>query len=141
MDLATGEVQALEIAAAHDVGRAINPRDAEGQLEGGILMGLGAVLMEEFLPGLSTGFGNYYIPTARSTPRMRIHLVEVPSHFGPLGAKGLGEAVTVPTAPALVNAISRAAGVRIRSLPATAERILTARGAADSATAGPGEGE
>jgi aldehyde oxidoreductase len=126
VDLETGWTRVLAVSAAHDVGRVINRRDAEGQIEGSIVMGLGSVLMEEFLPGLSTGFSNYMIPTIRSAPEIRVHLVETPSRYGPLGAKGLGEAAMVATAPAMVNAISRAIGARVRRLPATGERVLAA---------------
>jgi aldehyde oxidoreductase len=136
VDQETGQTRVLFVAAAHDVGKAINPRDAEGQIEGAIVMGIGAALMEEFIPGLSSGFSNYMIPTLRSMPEMRVHLVEVGGRFGPFGAKGLGEAAMLPTAPAIVNAISRAIGARVRHLPATSERILaairTAEGGAES---------
>ncbi|MGO8692375.1 MAG: molybdopterin-dependent oxidoreductase [Rectinemataceae bacterium] len=131
VELGTGLTRVLAVSAAHDVGRVINRRDAEGQIEGSIVMGLGSVLMEEFLPGLSTGFGNYMIPTMSSAPEIRVHLVETPSRYGPLGVKGLGEAAMVATAPAMVNAISRAIGARIRRLPATAERVLGAIRAKD----------
>jgi CO/xanthine dehydrogenase Mo-binding subunit/aerobic-type carbon monoxide dehydrogenase small subunit (CoxS/CutS family) len=123
VDLRTGLVQVTRVVAAHDIGRAINPLDARGQIEGAVVMGLGTALMEEFIPGKTQGFGDYYLPTARSMPEMEVLLVEVPSFHGPLGAKGLGEAAILPTAPAVVNAISRAIGIRIRSLPATPERI------------------
>jgi CO/xanthine dehydrogenase Mo-binding subunit len=82
--------------------------------------------MEEFIPGASAGFGDYYLPTARSMPEVDVILVEVPSFHGPLGAKGLGEAAILPTAPAIINAVSRAIGGRIRRLPATPERVLLA---------------
>jgi aldehyde oxidoreductase len=126
VNITTGETRVRRMTAVHDVGHAVNPRDAVGQIEGGLLMGIGSALMEELVPGRSSGFGDYYIPTARSTPDIRVRLVEVPSRYGPLGAKGLGEAVLLPAAPAIVNAISRAIGVRIRTLPATAERVLEA---------------
>ena len=120
----TGQVQVTRVVAAHDVGRAINRQGAEGQIEGAILMGLGAALMEEYVPGYSTGYRNYYLPTIQSMPEIEVLLVEVPSFYGPLGAKGLGEAPVLPAAPAIVNAISRAIGVRIREIPATGERVL-----------------
>jgi len=126
VEMETGLTRVLSVSAAHDVGRAINRRDAEGQIQGSIVMGMGGVLMEEQLPGLSTGFADYMVPTMRSTPDIRVHLVESPSRYGPLGAKGLGEAAMVATAPAMVNAISRAIGARIRKLPATGERVLAA---------------
>jgi CO/xanthine dehydrogenase Mo-binding subunit/aerobic-type carbon monoxide dehydrogenase small subunit (CoxS/CutS family) len=124
--LDTGQVRVLRIVAAHDVGRAINPQGVRGQVEGAVLMSLGAALMEEYLPGTSTGFRDYYVPTMRSTPDIVVIPVEVPSRWGPKGAKGLGEAAALPTAPAILNAIHHASGARIRELPATAERILAA---------------
>jgi CO/xanthine dehydrogenase Mo-binding subunit len=124
VDLRTGDVRVLRVAAAHDVGRAVNRPDAEGQIEGAVMMGLGAALMEELLPGHTTGFADYYLPTVKSMPEIKVILVEVPSRFGPFGVKGLGEAAMLPATPAIVNAISRAIGRRVRTLPATPERIL-----------------
>lgn len=124
--LKTGQVQVNRITAVHDVGRAINPLDARGQIEGAVLMGLGAALMEEYLPGATAGFGDYYLPTSMSLPEIETILVEIPSEHGPFGAKGLGEAAIVPAVPALINAVSRTIGARIRSLPATPERVLRA---------------
>jgi CO/xanthine dehydrogenase Mo-binding subunit len=88
------------------------------------MMGLGAALMEEVLPGHTTGFADYYLPTAKSMPESTVILVEVPSRFGPFGVKGLGEAAMLPSTPAIINAISRAIGQRVRTIPATPERIL-----------------
>jgi CO/xanthine dehydrogenase Mo-binding subunit len=122
----SGEVRVLRVVAAHDVGRVINPQGVQGQIEGAVLMSLGAALMEEYLPGLSTGFSDYYLPTIRSAPEIEVLPVEVPSRWGPLGAKGLGEAATLPTAPAILNAIYHATGARVRQLPATPERVLAA---------------
>jgi CO/xanthine dehydrogenase Mo-binding subunit len=122
----TGQVRVVRIVAAHDVGRAINPQGVRGQVEGAVLMSLGAALMEEYLPGLSTGFSDYYLPTVRCTPDIEVILVEVPSRWGPHGAKGLGEAATLPTTPAVLNGIYHATGGRVRALPATPERVLTA---------------
>lgn len=119
----TGVVRVPRVAAAHDVGRAINPIDARGQIEGAVVMGLGTALMEEYIPGESSGFGDYYLPTTMSMPEIEVTLVEVPSLEGPFGAKGLGEAAILPAAPAIINGISRAIGARIRTLPATPERV------------------
>ena len=124
--LGTGEVQVRRVVAAHDVGRVVNRPDAEGQIEGAVLMGLGAALMEEVLPGRSTGFSDYYLPTARSMPAIEVILVEVPSRQGPHGVKGLGEAAMLPSTPAIINAVSRAIGARVRTIPATPERVLAA---------------
>jgi len=124
--LETGQVQVMRIVATHDIGRVINPQGVRGQIEGAVLMSLGAALMEEYLPGMSTGFGDYFLPTMRCTPEIEVIPVEVPSRWGPQGAKGLGEAASLPTAPAILNAIHHATGARIRELPATAERVLAA---------------
>lgn len=122
--MTTGHIRVLSIVAAHDVGKALNPQGVRGQVEGAILMSLGAALMEEYLPGISTGFRDYYLPTIRSAPAIDVILVEVPSRWGPQGAKGLGEAATLPTTPAILNAVHHASGARIRRLPATPERVL-----------------
>jgi CO/xanthine dehydrogenase Mo-binding subunit/aerobic-type carbon monoxide dehydrogenase small subunit (CoxS/CutS family) len=126
VDLLTGAVQVTRVVAAHDVGRAINPVDASGQIEGAVVMGIGSALMEEVIPGASSGFGNYYLPTVKSMPETEVILVEVPGIHGPMGVKGLAEAAMLPTAPAIINAISRVVGSRIRSIPATPERVLAA---------------
>jgi CO/xanthine dehydrogenase Mo-binding subunit/aerobic-type carbon monoxide dehydrogenase small subunit (CoxS/CutS family) len=126
VNLHTGEVRVTRVVAAHDVGRAVNPLDAKGQIEGAVLMGLGSALLEEFIPGHSRGFGDYYLPTVKSMPEIEVMLVEVPSFYGPHGAKGLGEAATLPSTPAIINAVSRAIGTRIREIPATPERVLQA---------------
>jgi CO/xanthine dehydrogenase Mo-binding subunit len=126
VDMRTGEVRVLKMVGAHDVGHAVNPPDAEGQIEGAMIMGLGAALMEEVIPGYTTGLADYYMPTVRSMPELKALLVEVPSRFGPFGVKGLGEAAMLPSTPAIVNAISRAIGHRIRTIPATPERVLQA---------------
>ena len=112
------------MVAVHDVGRAINPIDTRGQIEGAVVMGLGAALMEEVIPGHSTGFSDYYLPPARSMPEIEVILVEVPSFYGPFGAKGLAEAAMLPSTPAIINGVSRAIGARVREIPATPERVL-----------------
>lgn len=128
VDTYTGEVQVLGIWAAHDVGRAINPRGVEGQIEGGVVQGLGQALMEDYqtVEGHTTthGFAKYILPTSLDVPEITSILVEDPDPLSPLGAKGIGEPALVPTAPAIVNAIYDAIGVRITSLPATPEKIL-----------------
>lgn len=126
VDLRTGEVRVLRVVAAHDIGRAVNRPDAEGQIEGAVLMGLGAALLEEVLPDHTTGLADYYLPTAKSMPQIDVLLAEVPGRHGPFGVKGLGEAAMLPTTPAIINALSRAIGCRLRTIPATPERVLTA---------------
>jgi len=130
VDTDTGEVQVLGIWAAHDVGRAINPRGVEGQIEGGVVQGLGQALMEEYITvdGHATthGFAKYILPTSLDVPQINCVIVEDPDPESPLRAKGIGEPALVPTAPAIMNAIYDAIGVRIKSLPATPEKILKA---------------
>ena len=126
VDLRTGQTRVLRMAAAHDVGRVVNRLDAEGQIEGAMLMGIGAALMEEVIPGRTRGFTDYYLPTAKSMPQTDVILVEVPGLLGPHGVKGLGEAAMLPATPAIINAVSRAIGVRLREIPATPERVLRA---------------
>jgi CO/xanthine dehydrogenase Mo-binding subunit len=126
VDMETGLVEVRRVAAAHDVGRAINPIDATGQIQGAVVMGVGTALTEEYIPGVSSGFTNYILPMIHAMPEIEAILVETASLYGPHGAKGLGEAAILPTAPAIINALSRAIGMRIRRLPATPERVLKA---------------
>lgn len=126
VDMTLGTVKLIKITAAHDVGRAINPLLAEGQIEGGIAQGIGMALMEEFIPGRTENLHDYLIPTIGDVPPIETMLVEVPDPEGPFGAKGLGEHVLIPTAPAILNAIRHAAGVAITRVPATPSRILAA---------------
>lgn len=130
VDTETGEVDVLQITAVHDCGTVINPLLAEGQVEGGVAMGYGYGMMEEMI--LDRGrvknpqFTDYLLPTALDVPRIVTALVERPDPAGPFGAKGVGEPSLLPTAPAIVNAIQDAVGVRIRDLPVTPEKILKA---------------
>ena len=126
VDLETGQVRVLRIVAAHDVGRAINPPNAIGQIQGAIVMGVGTALCEDYLPGRSTSLADYILPMVGEVPAIEVQLIEVPSRYGPFGAKGLGEAAILPTAPAILNALSRAIGVRVRAIPATPPRVLRA---------------
>ena len=116
----------LKITAAHDVGRAINPTLIEGQIEGGAAQGLGHALMEEFFPGKGENLHDYLIPSAGDMPPVESILIEDPSPIGPFGAKGIGEQAVIPTAPAILNAIHDAIGVRIHRIPATPDRIRAA---------------
>ncbi len=126
VDTELGTVRVLKITAAHDVGRAINPTLIEGQIEGGAAQGLGMALMEEFFPGKGENLHDYLIPSAGDMPPVESILIEVPSSIGPFGAKGIGEQAVIPTAPAILNAIHDAIGVRIRRVPATPDRIRAA---------------
>jgi CO/xanthine dehydrogenase Mo-binding subunit len=133
VDTELGTVKVLKITAVHDVGHAINPTLIEGQIEGGAAQGLGHALMEEFFPGKGENLHDYLIPTAGDMPPVESILIEDPSPIGPFGAKGIGEQAVIPTAPAILNAIYDAVGVRIRRVPATPDRvraaILASRGA------------
>ncbi|RUV34314.1 molybdopterin-dependent oxidoreductase [Mesorhizobium sp. M7A.F.Ca.MR.148.00.0.0] len=123
VDLKLGTVKLLKITAAHDVGKAINPLLAEGQIEGGIAQGIGMALMEEYIPGRTENLHDYLIPTIGDVPPIETILIEVPDPEGPFGAKGLGEHVLIPTAPAILNAIRHATGVLVTKVPATPTRI------------------
>lgn len=129
VDAALGMVRLLKITAAHDVGRAINPVLATGQIEGGIAQGIGLALMEEYLPGRTENLHDYLIPTIGDVPPVESLLIEVPDPEGPFGAKGLGEHVLIPTAPAILNAIAHATGARLTQVPALPHRIRAAMGA------------
>ncbi|MBI2848541.1 MAG: molybdopterin-dependent oxidoreductase [Chloroflexi bacterium] len=126
VNVKTGEVRVLEAIAAQDVGKAIHPLNVEGQVEGGVAMGLGFALKEEFLPGRTRGFRQYRIPNTRDVPRVIPIIVEVPAPLGPYGAKGAGENSNFTIAPAIINAIYNACGVRLFHLPAIPQRVLAA---------------
>ena len=126
VDSELGTVKLVRLTAAHDVGRAINPTLVEGQIEGGAAQGLGMALMEEFFPGKGENLHDYLIPTIGDMPVVESILIEDPSSIGPFGAKGIGEQALIPTAPAILNAIYDAIGVRIRKLPATPDKVRAA---------------
>lgn len=132
VDSETGFVKVLSIASATDAGKAINPMLVEGQIEGGAVQGLGYALMEDMkvVKGdfLNASFSNYLIPTAADAPRIFPIIVEVPDPAGPHGAKGVGEPALIPTAPAILNAINNAIGIRVCNLPASPERVLETLG-------------
>jgi CO/xanthine dehydrogenase Mo-binding subunit len=126
VDIRLGTIRLLKITAAHDVGRAINPTLAEGQIEGGIAQGIGMALMEDYIAGRTENLHDYLIPTTGDVPPIESLLIEVPDPNGPFGAKGLGEHVLIPTAPAILNAIRHACGAEITQLPALPHRVLAA---------------
>jgi CO/xanthine dehydrogenase Mo-binding subunit len=126
VDLELGTVRVLRMVAAHDVGRAVNPIQVEGQVHGGIAQGLGMALMEEYVAGRTDNLHDYLIPTAGDMPRIDVLLVEDPEPLAAFGAKGVGEPALVPAAPAILSAIRHATGARIRQLPATPERVRQA---------------
>jgi CO/xanthine dehydrogenase Mo-binding subunit len=126
VDIDLGTTKVLRIAAAADVGRAINPTQVEGQLHGGVAQGLGLALMEEYIPGRTENLHDYLIPTIGDIPPIDTFIVEDPEPLGPFGAKGIGEPALVPTAPAILNAIRHATGARITQVPATPDRLRAA---------------
>ncbi|NTT87814.1 molybdopterin-dependent oxidoreductase [Tabrizicola fusiformis] len=126
VDTRLGTVQLVKITAAHDVGRAINPQLITGQIEGGIAQGIGMALMEEYIAGRTDNLHDYLIPTTGDVPPIESLLIEVPDPDGPFGAKGLGEHVLIPTAPAILNAIRHATGAELTRTPALPHRILDA---------------
>jgi len=127
---ATGQVQVLKVASAHDVGRALNPPAAEGQIHGGIHMGLGYALSEELLIQegrvVNPQFMEYALLPASEMPEIVVELIETVDEAGPFGAKGLGEAGVIPVAAAVANAVKDAVGVRLTELPMTPERVFRA---------------
>lgn len=130
VDTGTGRVEVLRVTAAHDVGRTINRAGVEGQIAGGVAQGTGYALMEEI--ELDRGriknpsLAKYLIPTVMDAPEVETVIVEEEEPSGPFGAKGVGEPALLPVAPAILNAIYDAVGVRVTELPATPEKILRA---------------
>ncbi|MFP3928530.1 MAG: xanthine dehydrogenase family protein molybdopterin-binding subunit, partial [Desulfobacteraceae bacterium] len=131
VDLETGRVKVLRFAAAHDVGQVLNRQTIHGQIYGGIMMGLGYALCEEYKKekgrNLNPNFLDYKIFSASDVDfPVDVDCIETHDQEGPFGAKGVGEPGLVPTAPAVANAVYDAIGVRIHSLPITPEKVLAA---------------
>lgn len=132
VDTETGAVRVTKFVAAHDLGKAINPLICEGQVQGGVHMGIGYTFWEGIQIDAKTGqylnlnLTDYKVTSPVDMPPVDVILVESDEPTGPYGAKGLGEPAMVPTAPAIANAIYDAIGIRFRQLPITRERILEA---------------
>ena len=126
VDPELGTVALRRIVAAHDVGAAVNPALVEGQIEGGIAQGIGLALMEEYVPGRTENLHDYLFPSIGDVPEIECLLVEDPEPLGPYGAKGIGEPALIPTAPAILNAVHHATGVRLRRLPILPHRVRAA---------------
>ena len=130
VDEETGRVKILKYVAAHDVGKAINPLLLEGQVYGGVMMGVGYALTEQVIlekgENMNPNFRDYKILTAKDVFPIEAPVHETYDEDGPYGAKGIGEPGCVPTAPAIANAIYDAVGVRIKDLPITPEKVLAA---------------
>ena len=132
VDPQTGEVDVLMVVSANDVGKALNPLIIKGQVEGGVMMGLGYALTEQYLVekgvNLTDSLHKVRLPCAVHTPDIIPVIVEVPHPFSPQGMKGFAEAPSMATAPAILNAIYDAIGVRITHLPADKEKVRAALG-------------
>jgi CO/xanthine dehydrogenase Mo-binding subunit len=132
VDTETGEVRVLKMVAASDVGRAINPKSVEGQLEGGIHLGIGYTLCEELKLDpengavLNPNFMDYKLMRSSDMPEIEVIIVEPVDPNSAYGVKGVGEMSAIPTAPAVRNAIFNATGAKVFSLPLTSERVLAA---------------
>ena len=131
VDLDTGKVDVVRFWSAHDVGRAINKGMVEGQIFGGVAMGMGYGLLEEFIQengvAKTVNFDEYYIPTTLDMPDMKALIVENPDEKGPFGAKSIGEPALEMAAPAIANAVFNASGKQIHNLPANLEEVLLGR--------------
>lgn len=124
----TGEVSVLRVIVANDVGKVLNPLGLQGQIEGGVVMGVGHALTENFIVEKGVPFtdhlARYRMPNITQTPEILSFVVEHPTADGPYGAKGVGEIVSIPTIPAITNAIYNAVGVRVDRLPVDQEFIV-----------------
>ncbi len=128
VDIETGKVDVLDFVSVHDVGKAINKGMVEAQIYGGVAMGIGYGLLEEFeiedgIPK-QVNFDEYLIPTSTDVPRIKAIIVENEDSTGPFGAKSVGEPTNEIAAPAIVNAIYNATGKRLYEIPANLERVL-----------------
>jgi len=132
IDKDTGKMKVLKTALAIDAGKALNPDLVRGQITGGLLQGLATVLYEDMRYDdkgklLNPNFTDYKIPTAMDVPDEIIPIiVEVPQPDGPFGARGIGEHTMLPAAPMIANAVEEALGIRIKSMPVTAEKVAMA---------------
>jgi carbon-monoxide dehydrogenase large subunit len=126
----TGIIRVLKVVSAFDAGKAVNPPLVEGQLQGGVVMGLGYSLGEEIIleegKTINATFSDYRIPFAQEIPPIQLIMLESPLTTGPFGAKGIGELGNFGVAPAIANAVENAIGIRMTELPMTPERILDA---------------
>jgi len=126
VDTHSGNVRVIKVTTAVDAGTIINPQNFEGQLEGGIDQGVGYALREEYIHGKTTDYMTFRFPSIMNSFDYEIVVRETPRSKGPLGATGIGEMTMVPTAPAVINAIKDACGIRIYDLPATPSKVTAA---------------
>ena len=130
VDTLTGNVNVVDVHVSQDVGKVLNPLGLAGQIEGGVVMGMGYALTEELIVEnglvLNPSFHDYKLPTACDIPDIHFYPIETQDDEGPYGAKGVGEAPLIPTPAAIANAVSDAIGIRIDDLPVTPEKVLRA---------------
>jgi CO/xanthine dehydrogenase Mo-binding subunit len=130
VDPDTGEVKLLDFTTAHDIAHIINPVGHQGQINGGVMQGIGYAMMEELIVEdghvTNLSFGDYKVPTIRDIPHLNTVLLPSDDGVGPYNVKGIGEHPTIPVAAAIANAVEDAIGVRIRDLPITAEKVYKA---------------
>ena len=126
VDVELGTVKVIRMAAAHDVGKSLNPQQVEGQIHGGVAQGLGLALMEEYIPGHTENLHDYLMPTIGDIPEINTYIIEDPEPTGPWGAKGIGEPALCATAPAIFGGIYQATGVRVTQAPCTPDRLRAA---------------
>jgi aldehyde oxidoreductase len=122
----TGDVKVIKMTTTVDAGRVIHPKNLEGQLEGGMDMGVGFALREKYIDGQTKDWVTFKFPTINHSFEMETIILETPRGKGPLGAVGVGEMTMVPTAPAVMNAIANGCGAHVRHLPATPDKVLAA---------------
>jgi len=138
VDEGSGEVRVLKVIAAHDVGKPIHPQNIRGQIEGGVVMGLGYGLYEEFVVDqgyvVTDTLRKCGVPRITQAPEIIPLIVEDPHPLGPFGAKGMAELPVSATAPAIANALYDAVGVRIQDLPITPKKVLAALQSASAKT-------
>ena len=134
VDQETGQVRVLRLVTAHDVGTIINPVTHQGQIDGGVVTGLGLAVMEEFVVEegqiVNGNLGDYKLPTVADLPRLETVLIHTSGGTGPYEAKAIGELANNATPAAIANAVADATGTRLFELPITAERVYSALGAA-----------
>jgi CO/xanthine dehydrogenase Mo-binding subunit len=131
VDTESGEVKVNRITTAHNTGTVVNPLSHQGQIDGGVVMGMGQARMEEVAIDdggkvATTNLGDYKIPTIRDIAPLKTTVVQSSAGSGPYHSMSIGETAIMPIAAAIANAVEDAVGVRIKSLPITAEKVLAA---------------
>jgi xanthine dehydrogenase molybdenum-binding subunit len=131
VDEETGEISVKKLTTAHNTGTILNPLTHQGQIDGGVVMGMGYGLIENLAvdesgQALATNLGEYKIPNIKDIPELKTTILQSDFGSGPYNSMSIGETSLIPTAAAIANAVEDAIGVRIRSLPITAEKVLNA---------------